>query len=205
MHSGSSCEVIYEYCFLKLKPSIRSLRVYSKVPLIGFLGKHSWPLDEVTLEITIGESPFVRTEVLNFVIVRSDSPHNLLLGRTAMQRMGIVVSTIHRAIKFHTPRAVDTVFSTYELDKIEEGLKKLKEASLEDLLKSNTDVFAWTCSYLTGIPRTIMIGGNPFNTAYWLNEFKHIEPVKQKKRGLAPERNESIYKEVEELTKANIL
>ncbi|GJY66357.1 reverse transcriptase domain-containing protein, partial [Tanacetum coccineum] len=32
-----------------------------------------------------------------------------------------------------------------------------------------------------------------------------IEPVKQKKRGLAPERNEVIHNKVEELTKANIL
>ncbi|GJZ22893.1 hypothetical protein Tco_0559932 [Tanacetum coccineum] len=36
MDSGSSCEVIYEQCFLQLKPSIKSLRVDSKVPLIGF-------------------------------------------------------------------------------------------------------------------------------------------------------------------------
>ncbi|GJW85390.1 hypothetical protein Tco_0158535 [Tanacetum coccineum] len=42
--------------------------------------------------------------------------------------MGIVVSTIHRAIKFHTPRGIGTVFSTNEPYKIEEGKKKLKEA-----------------------------------------------------------------------------
>ncbi|GJS11155.1 reverse transcriptase domain-containing protein [Tanacetum coccineum] len=50
-----------------------------------------------------------------------------------------------------------------------------------------------------------MVGGKPFNTEHKLNEFKHIEPVKQKKRGLSLERNEAIFKEVEELTKANIL
>ncbi|GJV71592.1 reverse transcriptase domain-containing protein [Tanacetum coccineum] len=38
-----------------------------------------------------------------------------------------------------------------------------------------------------------------------LNEFRYIELVKQKKRGLPPEQNEVICKEVEELTKANIL
>ncbi|GJR12997.1 reverse transcriptase domain-containing protein [Tanacetum coccineum] len=204
MDRGSSCEVIYEHCFLKLKPSIISLRVYSKVPLVGFSREHSWPLGEVTLEITIGKSPFIRTEVLNFVIVRSDSPHNLILGRTAMQRMGIVVSIIHRAKKFHTPRGVGTIFSTYEPNKIEEGQKKLKKP-LRRLRRSNADVFAWTCADMTGILRIIMLGGNPFNTEHRLNEFKHIEPVKQKKRGLAPERNEAICKEVEELTNANIL
>ncbi|GJT13144.1 reverse transcriptase domain-containing protein [Tanacetum coccineum] len=54
MDNGSSCEVIYEHCFLRLKPSIRSLRVDSKTQLVGFFGEHSWPLGEVPLEITIG-------------------------------------------------------------------------------------------------------------------------------------------------------
>ncbi|GKA57156.1 reverse transcriptase domain-containing protein [Tanacetum coccineum] len=35
--------------------------------------------------------------------------------------------------------------------------------------------------------------------------FNHAEPVKQKKRSLAPERNEPIHSQVEELTKAGIL
>ncbi|GKB66066.1 reverse transcriptase domain-containing protein [Tanacetum coccineum] len=112
MDSGTSCEVIYKHCFLKLKPSIMSLRIDSKTPLVGFSGEHSWPLGEVPLEITIGDSPYARTEILNFVIVRYNSPHNLLLGRNAMQRMGIVVSTIHEAIKFHTPRGIGTLFLT---------------------------------------------------------------------------------------------
>ncbi|GJV24050.1 reverse transcriptase domain-containing protein [Tanacetum coccineum] len=246
MDSISSCVVIYEQCFRQLKPSIRSLRVDSKVPLVDFSGEHSWPLVEVPLEITIGEGPFERTKVLNFVIVRTNSLHNLILRRTAMQNMGIVVFTIHRAIKFHTPEGVGTVLSTYEHDKTGEGQKKLKETSqeatkdilgcmnaieevvindkypnqivvirrqlptsfkkrLRDLLKANTDIFAWTYSDMTRIPRTIMVGGRPLITEHRLNELKHIEPRKQKKRGLAPERSESLHKEVEELTNANIL
>jgi hypothetical protein len=35
MDCGSSCEIIYEHCFLKLKPSNRSQRVDSKIPLVG--------------------------------------------------------------------------------------------------------------------------------------------------------------------------
>ncbi|GKB15544.1 reverse transcriptase domain-containing protein [Tanacetum coccineum] len=87
---------------------------------------------EKALELSLlEEGPFVRTEILDFVIVRSNSLHNLILGRTTMQKMGIVVSIIHRAIKFHTLKGVDTVLSTYEPDKIGEGQKKLKEASQE--------------------------------------------------------------------------
>ncbi|GJR33608.1 reverse transcriptase domain-containing protein [Tanacetum coccineum] len=129
MDSGSSCEVIYENCFLKLKPSIKASKVNSNVPLVEFLGEHTWPIGEVPLEIMIGDAPFSRLETLNFVIVRSYSPHNLLLGRTTMQKMGIVVSTIQGAIKFHTTREIITVFSMYESEKVREGLKKVKEAS----------------------------------------------------------------------------
>ncbi|GKF29030.1 hypothetical protein Tco_0095372, partial [Tanacetum coccineum] len=109
----------------------KSLRVDSKVPLVDFSGERSWPLREVPLEITIGDNPLTRTEVLNFFIVRSNSPHNLLLRRTAMQRMGIVLSTIHKAIKFHTHSGNGTVFSTYEPNIAEERQKKLKETLME--------------------------------------------------------------------------
>nr|GEV59167.1 hypothetical protein [Tanacetum cinerariifolium] len=146
-------------------------------------------------EGAIRDSLFSRTETLNFVIVRSNSPYNLLLGRIAMQKMGIVVSTIHEAIKFHTPRGIGTVFSTYEPDKVGKGPKKLREASskqlptnfkekLQDLLRSNVDVFAWTHADMTRIPRTIMVGEKPFNKEHKLNEYKHVKPVKKKKHEL---------------------
>nr|GEU39948.1 hypothetical protein [Tanacetum cinerariifolium] len=171
MDSGSSCKVIYEHCFLKLKPSIKASKVDSMVPLVVFSGEHSWTVGEVPLEITIGDAPFSRTETLNFVIVRSNSPNNLLLRRTAMQKMGIIVSTIHGAIKFHTTGGIGIVFLMYGSDKVRKGLKKVKEVSLADV---------------KGI-------------------LSHITPIKQKRRGLGPDRSTVAYKEVEELMKAGIL
>ncbi|GKC36531.1 hypothetical protein Tco_1048915, partial [Tanacetum coccineum] len=41
MDSGSSCEVIYEPCFLKLKPSNQSSKVDLQVLLVGFSGEKS--------------------------------------------------------------------------------------------------------------------------------------------------------------------
>ncbi|GKD71840.1 reverse transcriptase domain-containing protein [Tanacetum coccineum] len=124
MDSGSSCEIIYEHCFEKLNPTIKATKVDLKTPLVGFSGERSWSIGEVPLEITIGDAPLSRTETLNFVIVRSDSSHNMLLGRTAMQRMGIVVSTIHGAIKFHTKKGIGTVLSADETD---EGTKRARK------------------------------------------------------------------------------
>nr|GEV81811.1 reverse transcriptase domain-containing protein [Tanacetum cinerariifolium] len=48
----------------------------------------------------------------------------------------------------------------------------------------------------------MMVGGRPFIIEHRLNEFKHIEPRKQKKRGLAPERSKALHTEEEELTKS---
>ncbi|GJR10899.1 reverse transcriptase domain-containing protein [Tanacetum coccineum] len=162
MDSGSSCEVIYENYFLKLKPSIRSLRTNSKIPLVGFSREHSQPIGEVPLEITISNSPCLRTETLNFVIVRSNSLHNLLLGRTAPLR------------------STETSNFTPQ----------------EELAPYSQHI---------NLTRTIMVGGKPFNTEHNLNEYKHIKPVKQKKRWLGPDHREVACKEVEELMKAGII
>nr|GEY29394.1 hypothetical protein [Tanacetum cinerariifolium] len=213
--SGSSCEVIYEHCFTKIRPS----KIDLKVPLIGFSREESWSIWEIPLEITIGDAPLVRKETLNFVIVKSNSPYNMLLGRIAMQKIGIVVSTIHNAIKFHIAKGVGSVFLTYESDEVKEGMKKYPEQTitirrhlpehfkgrLRDLLKANADVFAWTHADMTGISRTIMIEGKPFNTEHKLSEYSHVKPIKQKRRGMGPYQNTAACKEVEEQTKAGIL
>ncbi|GJV48251.1 hypothetical protein Tco_1438463 [Tanacetum coccineum] len=57
MDSSSLYEVIYEHCFLKLKPSIQASKVDSQVSLVGFLGEKSRAIREVLLEITIGDTP----------------------------------------------------------------------------------------------------------------------------------------------------
>ncbi|GJR50990.1 hypothetical protein Tco_1401511 [Tanacetum coccineum] len=209
-------------------------------------GEQSWPLGEMPLEITIGEGPIAVTKTLTFVIVKLDSPHNLLLGRTAMQQIGIVVSTVLGAIKFHTPRGIGTIFSEYNSQKpkeengrstnryqgkeeivlicidteervvindkypeqmitIRRQLPTRIKIRLRDLLKKYIDVFALTSPHITWVPRVLMIGGETVNTEHRINVFNHAEPIKQKKRSMAPERNEVIHSQVEELTEAGIL
>ncbi|GKC90452.1 hypothetical protein Tco_1151101 [Tanacetum coccineum] len=68
---------------------------------------------------------------------------------------------------------------------------------LQDLFRSNADVFAWTYTDMTGIPRIITVGGKPFNTEHKLNEYKHIKLVKQKKRRLGHDPNEAACKELD--------
>ncbi|GKC08124.1 reverse transcriptase domain-containing protein [Tanacetum coccineum] len=216
MDGRSSCEIIYESCFEKLNPTIKATKVDLKTPLVGFSGERSWSVGEVPLEITIGDAPSPsRTKTLNFVIVRSDSPHNMLLGRTTMQRMGIVVSTIHGAIKFHTEKGIRTILSTDEASEGTKRARKIPATSKERFLScvnaeekiivNDKYPDQTTHADMTGIPRTIMVKGKPFNTEHKLNEYNHIKPIKQNKRGLGPDRNMAACKETEELTKVGIL
>nr|GEV93102.1 hypothetical protein [Tanacetum cinerariifolium] len=107
MDSGSSCEVIYEHCFLKMKPSIQAFKVDSQVPLVGFLREKSWAIGEVLLEIMIGNAPLTRSETLNFIIVRSNSPYNMPLGRTAMQKIGMYIFSLR--YRFRNPFSSTTM------------------------------------------------------------------------------------------------
>ncbi|GJX75619.1 hypothetical protein Tco_0322430 [Tanacetum coccineum] len=111
LDGGSSCEVIYEHCFLKLKPSTGSIQVDSNTPLVGFLGEQSWPLGEIPLEVTIGEGPIAVTKTLTFKIVKSDSLHNLLLGRTAID--AVIVRLLYEVLQL--PR----------LERLDHGLTEL--------------------------------------------------------------------------------
>ncbi|GJR09899.1 hypothetical protein Tco_0792551 [Tanacetum coccineum] len=167
----------------------------------------------------------------------------MLLGRTVMQRMGIIVSTIHGAIKFHTKKGIKTVLLTDEGNEGTKRARKIPTTSkervlscvnaeekiivndkypdqtvtirkqlpdhfkkeLQNLQKLNAYVFAWTHADMTRIPRTIMVEGKPFNTEHKLNEYSHIKPIKQNKRGLGPDRNMAASKEIKELTKVRIL
>nr|GEX26566.1 hypothetical protein [Tanacetum cinerariifolium] len=54
----------------------------------------------------------------------SESSHNMLLGRTPMQRMGIVVLTIHGAIKFHNIKGIGSVLLAGETG---EGTKRSRK------------------------------------------------------------------------------
>ncbi|GJY42876.1 reverse transcriptase domain-containing protein [Tanacetum coccineum] len=188
---------------------IRASKIDSKVSLIGVSGEKSWSSREIPLETMIGDAPLARRETLKFVIVRSDSPYNMLLGRTTMQKMGIVVSTVHEAIKFHTAKGIKTVFSTYESDKIKEGMKKVRETPPA----STKGVLSCTKAEEKVVINDIYPGQTITIEKQLPEHFKerprdllsHIKPVKQKRRGLGPDRSTTACKEVEELTKVGIL
>ncbi|GJW61826.1 reverse transcriptase domain-containing protein [Tanacetum coccineum] len=78
---GSSTEVIYENCFNRLRLEIKNQMVPATTSLTGFSGETIWPLGQLRLLVKIGDAVHSTKAWMNFMIVRSLSPYNGIIGR----------------------------------------------------------------------------------------------------------------------------
>ena len=76
-------------------------------------------------------------------------------------------------------------------------LTEEERAQLQEVLKVNTDVFAWTHSDMTGI--------SPVNASHKLNVLPSARPVQQRVRRFHPYRHQIIKAEVDNLLKAGFI
>ncbi|XP_065003886.1 uncharacterized protein LOC135636193 [Musa acuminata AAA Group] len=99
--TGSSADVLYLDAFKRLGLPTEDLIPISSA-LTGFTGDSISPLGTTTLPVTIGEEPRTRTIMTTFMVVNLPSAYNVILGRPTLNKLKVVVSTYHRAIKFPT-------------------------------------------------------------------------------------------------------
>nr|GEV31009.1 reverse transcriptase domain-containing protein [Tanacetum cinerariifolium] len=78
---GSSLEIMYEHCFNKFCPEVRNQMVPTSTPLVGFSGEIIWPLGQTSLLVKIGDEEHSTFAWMNFMVVRSPSPYNGIIGR----------------------------------------------------------------------------------------------------------------------------
>nr|GEV25355.1 hypothetical protein [Tanacetum cinerariifolium] len=109
---GSSMELLYEHCFNRLWPKIKSQMVPTTTSLTGFSGKTIWSLEHLRLLVTIGDAKHYTKEWMNFMIVRSPSPYNGIIGRPGIREIQAVPSTAHGMLKFPVNGEIVTVRST---------------------------------------------------------------------------------------------
>ncbi|XP_027166027.1 uncharacterized protein LOC113765993 [Coffea eugenioides] len=107
---GSSVDIMYLRTFESLKLA-REHMTPVRTSLVGFEGHVVHPEGMVTLTVTVGHHPRCRTIPVNFIVVRADSPYNLLLGRPTLNALRAVYSTYHLSFKFSTPAGVAEVSS----------------------------------------------------------------------------------------------
>ncbi|GJT41641.1 reverse transcriptase domain-containing protein [Tanacetum coccineum] len=97
---GASSEVLYEHCFVRLWPEIRSQMIPATTSLIGFSGETIWPLGQISLLVKIGDEEHSTSAWMNFMVIRSPSQHNGIIGRTGIRKIRVVPSTTHGMLKF---------------------------------------------------------------------------------------------------------
>ncbi|GJU96822.1 reverse transcriptase domain-containing protein [Tanacetum coccineum] len=231
---GASSEVLYEHCFVRLRPEVRSQMVPATTSLIGFSGETIWPIGQISLLVKIGDEDHSTSAWMNFMVIRSPSQHNGIIGRTGIRKIRAVPSTAHGMLKFPVKGGTVTIRSSRAIPMecamisgpstqhpvtsqvLEEKIKvaihpeypeqtiaigsTLTEKGRKELcalLKQNLDIFAWKPADMTGVPRHM--------AEHRLNVREGCPPVRQKKRGQAPERNKAIQEEVEKLVDAGIM
>ncbi|GKB54851.1 reverse transcriptase domain-containing protein [Tanacetum coccineum] len=97
---GASSEVLYEHCFVKLRKEIRDQMVPATTHLIGFSGETIWPLGQIALLVKIGDEVHSTSAWMNFMVIRSPSQHNAIIGRPGIRKIRAVPSTAHGMLKF---------------------------------------------------------------------------------------------------------
>ncbi|GJZ51640.1 reverse transcriptase domain-containing protein [Tanacetum coccineum] len=109
---GSSTEVLYEHCFNRLRPKIKNQMVPATTSLTGFSGETIWPLGQLRLLVTIVDVDHSTKAWMNFMIVRSLSPYNGIIGRLGIREIQAVPSTAHEMLKFPVDGGIVTIRST---------------------------------------------------------------------------------------------
>ncbi|XP_071694590.1 uncharacterized protein [Rutidosis leptorrhynchoides] len=100
--------------FSEIPISIKANLKPTATSLTGFAGESSLPIGRLSLNIELvdeNNANLVRQGQLDFYVMRTSSRYNMLLGRSALVKFGIVSSTIHGMVKFTTRKGVATVSS----------------------------------------------------------------------------------------------
>nr|GEY01326.1 reverse transcriptase domain-containing protein [Tanacetum cinerariifolium] len=171
---GSSMEILYEHCFNRLRPEIKSQIVPATTSLTGFSGETIWPLRQLRLLVTIGDATHSTKAWMNFMVVKS------LEERTRPANFTVALHP-----DFPDQKVV-----------IGGSLSDKGHTELCSVLKKNLDIFTWQPSDMTGVLRSV--------AEHRLNIREGYSLVRQKKRGQAPERARAIQAEVQKLVEAGI-
>ncbi|GJY01600.1 reverse transcriptase domain-containing protein [Tanacetum coccineum] len=231
---GSASEILYEHCFSRLRPKIKKQLIPATTPLIGFSGEIIWPIGKIQLLVKIGDEEHSASAWMNFMVVRSSSPYNGIIGRPGVRKLQAVPSTAHEMLKILVEGGVITLKSS-KLVPLEcavvfgpEGAPSATKPIIEERIKVaiNPEYPEQTVmigSTLTEegrnklcelLQRNLdifawkpadMTGVPRYIVEHRLNVREGCSLVRQKKRGQAADRNQAIQKEVGKLVEVGIM
>ncbi|GJW43392.1 reverse transcriptase domain-containing protein [Tanacetum coccineum] len=109
---GLASEILFEHCFTRLRPKIKNQLVPTTTPLIGFSDEIVWPIGQIPLLVKIGDDDHSTSAWMNFVVVRSPSPYNGIIGRQGVRKLQAVSSTAHGMLKLPVKGGIITLKSS---------------------------------------------------------------------------------------------
>nr|GEV55212.1 reverse transcriptase domain-containing protein [Tanacetum cinerariifolium] len=90
----------------------KSQMVPATTSLTGFSGETIWPLGKLRLLVIIGDVTNSTKAWMNFMVVKSLSPYNDIIGRPRLKAIQAVPSTVHGMLKFPVEGGIVTICST---------------------------------------------------------------------------------------------
>ncbi|GKC74201.1 hypothetical protein Tco_1120084 [Tanacetum coccineum] len=84
--------------FRRLRPDLKTNDA-GTTPLIGFSVEYFGQLGKIQLTVRIGDEEHSTSAWMNFVVVRSPSPYNEIIGRPTVRKLQAVSSTAHEMLK----------------------------------------------------------------------------------------------------------
>lgn len=108
--NGSSTEIMYDYCYSKLPETMRKMLKQPEGHLTSFAGQSVWPLGILSVPLTFWDHHTQprNTQMIDFTIILSELPYNIIFGRSTMKKFEATISTIHGLIRFKTPNDYGT-------------------------------------------------------------------------------------------------
>nr|GEW09963.1 reverse transcriptase domain-containing protein [Tanacetum cinerariifolium] len=195
---GASADILYEHCFQRLRPEVKSQLNPATTSLTGFTREKIWPIGKIRLLVIVGNEEHSMTTWMTFTVIRSPSPYNGIIGRPGISAIRTVPSTAHGMLKFPLDGGIVTIYNTTVPPK-ECNIVACDptQTQTQHAAKRNLDIFAWEPKRMTGVPYSI--------TEHKLKIQQGYSPVRQKKRGQAPKRAKAILEEAHKLVDAGLI
>ncbi|RDY13815.1 hypothetical protein CR513_01209, partial [Mucuna pruriens] len=189
---GSSTNILYWSIYKKLGLKLTDMEPYVG-KLYGFAGEHIQIKGLVELNAIFGERGYTRTISVSFMVVDVKASYNIIIGRPALNKLGVVVSTYHLCMKYPVEREVGRVWADHNAAKrcYEDNLRVGSRPSRIGDTDENQDVFAW--------PSTDMPGVDPEFICHHLSISPGFRPVAQRWMKLGDEKRRAAKEETKKL------
>ncbi|XP_071740571.1 uncharacterized protein [Rutidosis leptorrhynchoides] len=110
--TGSEVDILYAHCLSQIPKCVSRKMRQSNSIIFGFTGSTEEPMEKLKATVTVGTPPYLRSEIIDFYIVKSVTATNVILGRNFFRKLGVIASTAHGLLKFLTRQGLEIVEST---------------------------------------------------------------------------------------------